>query len=577
MRKIRRARLRHSPRKSYHAAVKHLYPWMVLGVLWLAASAWAREPTGEIAEWIAQLASPDPTERHAASEKIRAQGQAARSALSEAARSPLPEISTRAGILLQELPWWLPSDPPEVRKELEQYATMNERDRIRAIGRLHRIGAADVLLRMLPEESGHRIQWEIVNTLRFHLTPERALAVRQLKDPGESPPVLAIQALAWLSVDRAQTGELLDQALARQQTMETPPVAYQLLLPLALKVNRTNAAADMLRRQATDQPDRPSKQVLDLFALHATAGPLKGLDEDLLAYRKYLGDPRILYALSKTVDHPFTRIGSSALEAIAFAAGEAPPNMRQLAGAFLVERGWTNLATREWEAALAGDNPIEAHFQLSRLAAAKGNDFLAAEHLRLGLEQLLASRGDVALRGIDNAGHPVDLPTDALWTEIHWRYLRAAEKKNDTDEMGRRLDRLVELNPDEPHFATDIVPALKRLNRPEEAKVFFDRARAQARAKLDADPDSAEHRNNLAWLYARCDEQLDEALKLAREAVAAQPDNAAYLDTLAEAQFRLGNHEEAIRLETRALEIRPDDAFMREQLERFRAAAANGG
>jgi len=40
---------------------------------------------------------------------------------------------------------------------------------------------------------------------------------------------------------------------------------------------------------------------------------------------------------------------------------------------------------------------------------------------------------------------------------------------------------------------------------------------------------------------------------------------------LAEIQFRLGNADEAVKLETKALLFRPDDEFMHRQVERFRA------
>jgi tetratricopeptide (TPR) repeat protein len=64
---------------------------------------------------------------------------------------------------------------------------------------------------------------------------------------------------------------------------------------------------------------------------------------------------------------------------------------------------------------------------------------------------------------------------------------------------------------------------------------------------------------------------LEEALDLATKAITLDPENAAYLDTAAEANFRAGNVDEAIRLETKGLEFRPNDKFMREQLERFKA------
>jgi tetratricopeptide (TPR) repeat protein len=76
--------------------------------------------------------------------------------------------------------------------------------------------------------------------------------------------------------------------------------------------------------------------------------------------------------------------------------------------------------------------------------------------------------------------------------------------------------------------------------------------------------------NNLAWLCARCDERLDEALELSSRAIEEMPQNFAYLDTAAEANFRKGNPAKAVELEEFALTFRPKDTFMIEQLERFR-------
>ena len=53
------------------------------------------------------------------------------------------------------------------------------------------------------------------------------------------------------------------------------------------------------------------------------------------------------------------------------------------------------------------------------------------------------------------------------------------------------------------------------------------------------------------------------------QALRVQPENYAYLDTAAELNFALGRVEEAVRLEKRALAIKPGDAFMEGQLRRF--------
>jgi len=75
--------------------------------------------------------------------------------------------------------------------------------------------------------------------------------------------------------------------------------------------------------------------------------------------------------------------------------------------------------------------------------------------------------------------------------------------------------------------------------------------------------------NNLAWLCARCNRRLTDAMKFADQAVAAEPDNSAYIDTDAECHFRAGDKADAIKLETRALQLTPNDTFMMGQLQRF--------
>ncbi len=85
----------------------------------------------------------------------------------------------------------------------------------------------------------------------------------------------------------------------------------------------------------------------------------------------------------------------------------------------------------------------------------------------------------------------------------------------------------------------------------------------------------AEYSNNLAWLCARCGEHLDEAIKLADQALTIEPDNYGYIDTAASAYFAAGHADKAVKLEKRALIMRPNDPFMHRQLQRFEAGATH--
>ena len=84
-------------------------------------------------------------------------------------------------------------------------------------------------------------------------------------------------------------------------------------------------------------------------------------------------------------------------------------------------------------------------------------------------------------------------------------------------------------------------------------------------------PNSAANHNSLAWLLACCRRQLDKALEHAKKAVELAPEQAGYLDTLAEVHFQRGEKDKAIAHMKKCLEMEPQRPFFRKQLKRFEA------
>lgn len=78
------------------------------------------------------------------------------------------------------------------------------------------------------------------------------------------------------------------------------------------------------------------------------------------------------------------------------------------------------------------------------------------------------------------------------------------------------------------------------LEKWDESKEAYDMA-------LRLDPGNHGAKNNYAYHLSVRNERLDYAMELAEEAIAAEPDNAAYLDTLGWIHFKKGNYEEARR------------------------------
>jgi rhomboid protease GluP len=95
---------------------------------------------------------------------------------------------------------------------------------------------------------------------------------------------------------------------------------------------------------------------------------------------------------------------------------------------------------------------------------------------------------------------------------------------------------------------------------------------------LRLDADYAPAHNNLAWLYATCDDEQfrDPAKALAHARRAVELSNwkeATFVDTLAEALFVNGNFDEAVKVQTRALKLDPDNPELIEHMARYRKAA----
>lgn len=85
----------------------------------------------------------------------------------------------------------------------------------------------------------------------------------------------------------------------------------------------------------------------------------------------------------------------------------------------------------------------------------------------------------------------------------------------------------------------------------------FDKAAQKYTKALKINPDAAPTLNNLAYLYAEQNINIEKALPMAEKAVEIEPNNASYIDTLGWIHYRLGNLEKALELLIQADRIAP--------------------
>ena len=121
------------------------------------------------------------------------------------------------------------------------------------------------------------------------------------------------------------------------------------------------------------------------------------------------------------------------------------------------------------------------------------------------------------------------------------------------------LQGLIAAHPDQAiaHFL--LGAAYERTGQREEAV-------AALRRVLSIQPDFHAALNYLGYTFAEAGENLDEALKLIQRAVALDPDNGSYVDSLGWAYYQLGRHDEARGYLERAVRLEPADATLQEHL-----------
>jgi tetratricopeptide (TPR) repeat protein len=108
-------------------------------------------------------------------------------------------------------------------------------------------------------------------------------------------------------------------------------------------------------------------------------------------------------------------------------------------------------------------------------------------------------------------------------------------------------------------------------------KLYADAIRNYQEA-LRLEPDFAEAHNNLAWLYATCDDPKFRDPKAALSHAARAVDLTQWkegesIDTLAEAYFVNGDYRQAVEIQKKALALQPDNSELQQHMARYRKAA----
>ena len=132
------------------------------------------------------------------------------------------------------------------------------------------------------------------------------------------------------------------------------------------------------------------------------------------------------------------------------------------------------------------------------------------------------------------------------------------------------LERCHRLFPGDGSLADSFFPALRKMGLIEEHNNWFNISWNLMVEVIKHYPASENTYNTAAWLAARARLKLDLAENYLQKALAMNPDQSAYLDTMAEIQFSKGNRAKALEWSQLAVNFSPQDTQIRRQHERFR-------
>ncbi len=163
-------------------------------------------------------------------------------------------------------------------------------------------------------------------------------------------------------------------------------------------------------------------------------------------------------------------------------------------------------------------------------------------------------------------------PRNALSYLINLGVMQAKASLENKDTLAAitSIKNLQRVNPSDSSMLEDLYQLLVNAGQTEEANKLFETTYNVSKATIVRFPNHGQHNNNHAWLLSRCSKKLDEALEHANRAVQLEPENGAFLDTLAEVHFQRNNRAKAIEISEKAVKLLDGDSQVKRQLERFK-------
>ncbi|MGO8689249.1 MAG: tetratricopeptide repeat protein [Thermoguttaceae bacterium] len=551
---------------------------------------------------VQELGDKDYFVRQRAQTELAALGFEAFDVLSEATASEDPEVAARARYLvrLMRVEWADRDDPPEVKRLLQDYESQDSAQRQATMHRLAVLPAwsgIPALCRLVRYEKSavlsKQAAIELLGVVKPGAEPEKevAAAIRKVLDKSHRA------AAGWL-LSYASFGENLAAAdgpwdkmiEAEESVLQASPEATTREIVVALvhvqvarlkKLGRNDDALAAMRRLIRlDNGD--TETLVETLQWLIEQQAWKVVDEAADRFAAVIaGDAVLSYAVAEAqlAQGRKSRAEELAAQALKLNAGK---EIHAVYGHFaaamsLQKRGLFAWAEKEYRYIMAVNAAVMplAAYRLAEMEHDQGDDLAAGEVLQTAVTAAAANR--------PAPNSPTPNPSASLpelrsqmdyFFACHW------ETKGDKVKARQHLEKALAENPSD----IDVLIACYRCagQTPEfhQKVVGLIRTEVQmAREKIDEEKENAAAYNQLAWLVANTEGDLDEALKDSQKSLEIlregnDRDTGGYYDTLGRVYFAKGDYQNAVTYQTKAAELEPHSGLIRRQLELFRKSLA---
>lgn len=430
-------------------------------------------------------------------------------------------------------------------------------------------------------ESTSALRWHLQLLVELGRPGELVEPVRTLIEklpPGERGATIASLPRFMASLaDKARAYSVGEQALAPFAQAEATRTAVRTALGrMALAADQPDAAFSQARKALAEDPSAPGPVLLAMELMPKQAAA-ETLVQGYLARPDALSPVRLAYA--RMLDQQ-QRIGEAAVQLRRVLADQPEQGAAWLSlGAYLVDLREPDEAIRALERFLAlpgdareappadGDEPDRArgmtelaYLLLAQASEQRGDDKAAHQWLdriepaRVDMAtlsrraSLLARAGQIdQARALVREGAARDQPDGRTRLLAEAQVLRDQHRHAEAYEL---LLGALRKDPDDTSLMYEMAMVADRLNR-------YDDMEALLRRVIALKPDDHQAHNALGYSLADRNLRLAEALGLVQRAVSLAPHDPFIIDSLGWVQYRLGHHDEAIKLLRRALLARP--------------------